>query len=89
MKNLGYYCQRFSELNVSSTRKRGNAKYKPILILSVIDLIARGIINTNEILVSDELIKTFDNYWKVIGSPSYKVDYIILFSICKMKAFGT
>jgi putative restriction endonuclease len=72
MKNLGYYCQRFSELNVSSTRKRGNAKYKPILILSIIDLIARGIINTNEILVSDELIKTFDNYWKVIGSPSYK-----------------
>ncbi|BAY64000.1 hypothetical protein NIES22_40900 [Calothrix brevissima NIES-22] len=72
MKNIEYYCQRFSELKVSSSQKRGNAQYKPILILSVIDLMARGLINTNEILVSDELIKTFENYWKVIGSPSYK-----------------
>lgn len=72
MKNIEYYCQRFSELKVSSSQKRGNAQYKPILILSVIDLMVRGLINTNEILVSDELIKTFDNYWKVIGSPSYK-----------------
>ncbi|BAY20830.1 hypothetical protein NIES2100_05740 [Calothrix sp. NIES-2100] len=72
MKNIGYYCQHFSELKVSSSQKRGNAQYKPILILSVIDLMARGLINTNEILVSDELIKTFDNYWKVIGSPFYK-----------------
>ncbi|MDZ8078332.1 MAG: HNH endonuclease [Nostoc sp. SerVER01] len=72
MKNLAYYCQRFAELNVSSSRKRGNAQYKPILLLSVIDLIARGIIITNEIPVSDELIQTFERYWNVIGSLSYK-----------------
>ncbi|MDZ8134554.1 MAG: hypothetical protein RM049_04535 [Nostoc sp. DedQUE04] len=72
MKNIAYYCQRFAELNVSSSRKRGNAQYKPILLLSVIDLIARGIIITNEVSVSDELIQTFERYWNVIGSPSYK-----------------
>ena len=51
MKNIRYYCQRFSELNVSSSRKRGDAHYKPILLLSVIDLITRGLIQNNEILI--------------------------------------
>ncbi|HIK03927.1 MAG TPA: HNH endonuclease [Trichormus sp. M33_DOE_039] len=72
MKNLYYYCQLFSHLNVSNSSKRGNAKYKPILILSVIDLIAQGVITHNQIPVSDELIQTFDKYWNTIGSHSYK-----------------
>ncbi len=56
---------------MSSIQKRGNAQYKPILLLSVIDLITRGVITTNEIPVSDELIQTFERYWNVISSPSY------------------
>ncbi|MEH2289419.1 hypothetical protein [Nostoc sp.] len=72
MKNIAYYCQRFAELNVSSSQKRGNAQYKPILLLSVIDLIARDVITTNTIPVSDELIQIFESYWNVIGSPAYK-----------------
>jgi putative restriction endonuclease len=72
MNDLKYYCQKFSQLKVSSSRKRGNAQYKPILVLSVIDLIAQGIITNNQIFVSDELIETFDKYWKGIGSQSYK-----------------
>ncbi|WP_017315877.1 HNH endonuclease [Mastigocladopsis repens] len=72
MKNIFYYCQRFSALNVSSSQKRGNAHYKPLLLLSVIDLIARNIITNNEIMVSNALIETFERYWNLIGSKSYK-----------------
>ncbi|AFY48440.1 putative restriction endonuclease [Nostoc sp. PCC 7524] len=72
MKNLGYYCQLLSQLNVSSSRKRGNAQYKPILVLTVIDLITRGIIANNQIPVSEELIQTFERYWNILGSKSYK-----------------
>jgi putative restriction endonuclease len=72
MINLYYYCQLFSQLNVSNSSKRGNAKYKPILILSVIDLIAQGVITHNQIPVSNELIQTFDKYWDTIGSHLYK-----------------
>ena len=72
MKNLRYYCQSFSQLNVSSSRKRGDAHYKPILILTVIDLISRGSITENQIPVSTELIQTFDRYWNLIGSKLYK-----------------
>jgi putative restriction endonuclease len=72
MKNLEHYRQKFSQLNVSVSRKLGNALYKPILLLSVVDLISRGIINDNKIYISDELIKTFTNYWNVIGSAYHK-----------------
>ncbi|MBD2250740.1 HNH endonuclease [Nostoc parmelioides] len=72
MKNIDYYCQSFSQLNVSSTRKRGNAQYKPILVLTVIDLITQGLITDNQIRVSEELIQTFTCYWSILGSESYK-----------------
>lgn len=71
-KNLAYYCKRFAELNVSSTKKRGNAPYQPILLLSIIDLIAQGQLETPQITVSDELIQTFKKYWNLLGSPAYK-----------------
>jgi putative restriction endonuclease len=72
MKNLQYYCQKFSNLNIKINHQRGNALYKPILLLSVVDLITRDIINENKIIVSQELITTFDNYWNVLGSNSYQ-----------------
>jgi putative restriction endonuclease len=72
MKNLSFYCQKLSQLNVSSSKQRGNAQYKPILILSIIDLIARGVIADNAITVSEELIHTFDKYWSILGSHTYK-----------------
>jgi putative restriction endonuclease len=67
-KNLVDYCNRFASLNVSSTQKRGKAQYKPILLLSVIDLIAQEIIEENKIFVSDELINTFNRYWNILAS---------------------
>jgi len=71
-KNLAYYRKCFSELKVSSSSQRGEAPYKPILLLSVIELIAEGTITDNQILVSDELIRTFNKYWDILASASYK-----------------
>ncbi|MBC1237750.1 HNH endonuclease [Nostoc sp. 2RC] len=72
MKTLDYYYKSFFQLNVSSSRQRGNAHYKPILVLTVIDLIMRGVINDNRIPVSEELIQTFERYWSILGSKSYQ-----------------
>lgn len=69
-KGLAYYRQCFTELNVSSSRQRGNAHYKPLLLLSVIDLIAQKIIQENRIIVSDELIDVFNMYWDILASDS-------------------
>lgn len=69
-KDLNYYCDRFAALNVSQTQKRGRSPYKPVLLLSVIDLITQGIIQSNQIYVSDELIEIFNRYWNVLA-PNY------------------
>jgi putative restriction endonuclease len=72
MTDIAEYSKIFAELNVSRSEALGIANHKPILILTVIDLIARGIITNNQITVSDELINTFDKYWDVIGTKTRK-----------------
>ncbi|MBD1828880.1 HNH endonuclease [Microcoleus vaginatus GB1-A2] len=69
-KNLAYYRQRFAALKVNKTKKRGRSKHQPILLLSIIDLIAQGVIRENQINVSDDLEKTFEKYWDVLGPDS-------------------
>ncbi len=70
-KNLPYYCQRFTELKTSK-RLGPNAEYKPILLLSVIDLITQGLIENNQIAVSDKLIDTFNKHWEILSSGTYQ-----------------
>jgi len=57
-KNILYYEFRFSHL---STNKVGYkvAPHKPLLLLSVIDLIETGIINSSIIELSDALVESF------------------------------
>ena len=69
-QDLDYYCKCFANLNVSSNKKRGEAQYKPILILSVLELITQGDIVNNHIPVSDELIATFKKYWSILSANS-------------------
>ncbi|MBW4650442.1 MAG: HNH endonuclease [Kastovskya adunca ATA6-11-RM4] len=71
-QNLAEYCKLFSQLKVNRNKKRGEALNKPILLLSVIELIAQGLIQTNHIPISDELINTFKRYWDVLGSETFK-----------------
>lgn len=72
MKDTYYYSNIFSKLNVSKSKELGTANHKPILILSVIDLITRGVITINQILVSDKIVDTFNKYWDVLGTKTRK-----------------
>jgi putative restriction endonuclease len=76
-KNLAYYRQRFVDLVVN---KSGQSRsiLKPILLLSIIDLMAQGIIRENRIYVSDELVKTFEKYWDSL-CPSHTRNYYPFF----------
>jgi putative restriction endonuclease len=67
-RNLAYYCDCFSKLKVY----QGKALNKPILLLSVIDLITQGLIKDKYIPISDELIDTFKKYWDVLGTGTFK-----------------
>jgi putative restriction endonuclease len=72
-KNLAYYRQRFVHLVVNKPGQRRSI-LKPILLLSIIDLMAQGIIRENRIYVSDELVKTFEKYWDSL-CPSHRPKY--------------
>lgn len=69
MKDINYYRFKFAPrsksnkegLNVS--RSAGVAPNKPVLLLSVIELIGRSRITNNRIYLSPELIATFFKFW--------------------------
>jgi putative restriction endonuclease len=48
--------------------KRGSHErpHKPVLLLSIIDLLDRGVIARNEVPLSDELVRTFKRYFEVV-----------------------
>ena len=48
--------------------KRGSHErpHKPVLLLSILDLLDRGQIKTNEIALTPQLVKTFRRYFDVV-----------------------
>ncbi|MEH2197612.1 HNH endonuclease [Nostoc sp.] len=71
-RNIVYYCECFSSIKVYKTQKKGDALNKPILLLSIIDLITQDLITDNHITISNELIDTFKKYWEVLASSTFK-----------------
>lgn len=76
-RDLGYYCQKFSRLRVD--RARGTAPHKPVLLLSVIDLVEQGNLRQNRIFLSPELIATFLKFWGQLGSDAHRADIALPF----------
>ncbi|MBE9236061.1 HNH endonuclease [Anabaena aphanizomenioides LEGE 00250] len=71
-RTLDYYCNCFSKIKVYKTKKKGDALNKPILILSVMELISSDFMNENYIYISDTLIKIFKKYWNLMTSSPFK-----------------
>jgi len=72
-KNLAYYANCFSEINVYKNKQKGGESLnQPILLLCVIDLIYQGIIIDNKIFISEELIETFKKYWNLLVSDVFQ-----------------
>jgi putative restriction endonuclease len=67
MKDFSYYKKCFSSLHTAKT-KGYYAPHKALLLLSIIDLVERGVICSNQIELSDALVATFKlNTAKYIG----------------------
>lgn len=77
IKNLAYYVNKFAKLRVS--RSNGVAPNKPILLLSIIEMVSQGQVRCNQFPLSAELIATFLKLWSQlepvrqpnIGLPFY------------------
>src|SRR4028118_152341 len=85
-KNLAYYRNCFAQIKVGKNKEGGDALNQPILLLSVIDLITQGLLNENNITVSEPLINTFKSYWSVLSSEGCEeIDFAIPFFHLKNK----
>ncbi|MGL5924579.1 HNH endonuclease [Chroococcidiopsis sp.] len=72
-KNLNYYASKFTKLRVD--RAHGSvAPHKPILLLSVIELIEQGLLRHNQIPLSAELVAAFLKLWQQLGSTTHNAD---------------
>lgn len=66
-KDLAYYTDKFSSLH-TMMKKGKPAPHKALLLLSVIDLIERGVIKSSHFTLSDELIRQFKaNTQRLLG----------------------
>lgn len=59
-------------MNVNKHKKRGIAPHKPILLLSIIELIEQNKITANRIYLNAELISTFQKYWFELASSLHR-----------------
>ena len=61
-----YWLRKLANLNVARTRERGIAPHKPLLILSLIDLVEAGAISGRLVLYNARLVTQFRNYWDLV-----------------------
>ena len=74
MSELLKYENAFSKLKRGVT-PFGLAPHKPIFLLTIIDLIDKGIISENKIYVNTELVAAFLNNWDNLVTEPFKPDF--------------
>jgi len=82
---IEHYIINFSNLRSDTSRSRWTAAtkfrapHKPLLLLSVIDLIAQGIIKTNFIEFTPDLGELFTIYWSRVMPPDQRSNIVLPF----------
>ncbi len=93
MSKLEKYIEAFSKLHTDRGRSRytaltkHRAPHKPILLLSVIDLIEEGTINKNFIELTPEVGETFTLYWSTVMPPDKKGKIVYPFFHLRKEGF--
>ena len=90
---LEKYLHMFANLRTDRGRHRypeitcHRAPHKPFLLLSVMDLIAQGVIRKNLIAPSFDLVDTFNGYWNSVMPPGSKTSMAYPFSRLRTDGF--
>ncbi len=78
-KDLPHYVKKFAKLSVNRHKERGPAPHKPVLLMSVIEMMEQGKIRANRVPLSPELISTFLKYWRSLVSSNHRSDISLPF----------
>lgn len=72
-KGLDYFVRKFE--NLRRDRKFGGGPHKPILLLSLIDLIEGGKITSPVIYISPEIVSRFRDFWKALVTTPHNCSF--------------
>ena len=71
---LNSYISILSRLNRANT-PYGKAPHKPILLLSLIELIEKGVVDNNRFYVNSDLVGTFQENWRLLVDTLHQPDF--------------
>lgn len=81
------YLQDFKKLNRGYTKGMGRAPHKPILLLSVLQLIENGTLRTNRIIISADLLLKFKTIWEQLVETSHVQNFALPFFHMRSESF--
>ena len=74
MATLNKLLYKFTRLNRANTAY-GKAPHKPVLLISIIELIEKGSVCDNRIYVNADLVGTFQENWRLLVSTLHQPDF--------------
>ena len=86
-ETINKYITQLTHLNRGYSKGLGKAPHKPILLLSVMELIAKEEITTNRIFITGELILAFKNNWKKLVDTAHIANFSLPFFPFKVRTF--
>ena len=81
------YSTHFKKLRCAYVKGMGKAPHKPILLLTLIQLISKGLICTNRIFISAELVLAFKQNWNQLVVTDHKRNFSLPFFHLRSEPF--
>ncbi|OIQ27227.1 MAG: HNH endonuclease [Bacteroidetes bacterium MedPE-SWsnd-G2] len=86
-KTIDKYLNLFSKLNRGYTKGLGKAPHKPILLISIIELIRKKEISSNRIFITTNLVLTFKNNWDKLVVTNHSQNFALPFFHMRSEPF--
>lgn len=78
-ETIAEYLNYFKKLNRGYSKNLGRAPHKPILLLSVLQLVKSGSIDSNKIFITADLILAFKRNWKQLVDSAHSPNFSLPF----------
>ncbi len=81
------YKKQFQSLNRATNKDLGKAPHKPILLLSIIQLIHKGEIQVNKVFITGELVIAFKSNWSRLVETNHTPNFSLPFFYLNSEPF--
>jgi putative restriction endonuclease len=83
---LTQFIQQLTRLKRANT-KYGKAPHKPVLLISIIELIEKGIVTDNRVYVDTDLVGVFQENWRLLVNTLHSADFTQPFYLHQNQTF--